>query len=211
MMTNDVQSFCGNYYRENRLNMKVVVLENEKEEKLFTEFIKQFEMVNKTDICVPRIKLFLSDCDGCLTDGGMYYSEFGDELKKFNTRDGMAFSLLRQMGILTGIITSENVKLNVRRANKLKLDIFESGCKKKIDNINKICDRYNIGIENVCYVGDDINDLESIKTVGFGCCPSDANQAVKEVADYVTSAKGGEGVIREIVELIRSQRYSDYF
>lgn len=151
---------------------------------------------------IPEIKLFLTDCDGCLTDGGMYYSEHGDELKKFNTRDGMGFSLLRKRGILTGIVTSESVDLNRRRAEKLKLDILESGCKDKVAAVRKICEERNIDIGNVCYIGDDINDVELLKLVGYGCAPSDASFAAKKAADYVTEAKGGEGVIREIVEQI---------
>ena len=149
---------------------------------------------------IPEIKLFLTDCDGCLTDGGMYYSEHGDELKKFNTRDGMGFGLLRQKGILTGIITSEKVELNRRRADKLKLDILESGCKDKVAAATKICAERGIALENVCYVGDDINDVELIKLVGYGCAPSDAMPQAKQAADYVTKAKGGEGVIREVIE-----------
>ena len=148
------------------------------------------------------IKMVLSDVDGTLTDAGMYYSEKGDELKKFNTRDGMGFSLLRQKGIVTGIITSENVELNKRRAEKLKLEILEQGCKDKLSVIKRICQERNIPIQNVCYVGDDINDIEAIKAVGYGCCPADAQQDVKSIANYVTKAKGGEGVIREIVQKI---------
>lgn len=151
---------------------------------------------------IPEIKMFLTDCDGCLTDGGMYYSEHGDELKKFNTRDGMGFALLRQKGIITGIVTSENVDLNRRRAEKLKLDILESGCKDKVAAIKKLCSERGIALENVTYVGDDINDIEVIKLVGYGCCPADAMPQVKEVAKYITKAKGGEGVIREVVEKI---------
>lgn len=151
---------------------------------------------------MPRIRMLLTDCDGCLTDGGMYYSEMGDELKKFNTRDGMAFALLRERGIITGIITSENVDLNRRRAEKLKLDILEAGCKDKLGTINRICDKRGIDLENVCYIGDDINDIEVIKAVGFGCCPADAMPEVLTVADYVTKAKGGQGVIREVVREI---------
>lgn len=161
--------------------------------------MKKKEMMD-TIVHVPDIKMFLTDCDGCLTDGGMYYSEKGDELKKFNTRDGMGFSLLQQKGIITGIITSENVDLNRKRAEKLKLDILESGCKDKLSTIKRLCEVYNIKIENVVYVGDDVNDLEAIKMVGFGCCPSDSIEKVKEVAKYVTKACGGKGVIREIVE-----------
>lgn len=145
------------------------------------------------------IKLFLTDCDGCLTDGGMYYSENGDEMKKFNTKDGMGFALLKEQGILTGIVTGETVELNRRRAQKLDLDIIESGCKDKLAAIKRICRNYKIGIEDVCYIGDDINDLEAIKAVGYGCCPADAMPEIKAVSKYVTNSKGGEGVIREIV------------
>lgn len=151
---------------------------------------------------IPEIKIFLTDCDGCLTDGGMYYSEKGDELKKFNTRDGMGFALLRERGIITGIITSENVDLNRRRSEKLKLDILESGCRDKLKSLRRICNERGISLSNVCYIGDDINDIETIKAVGYGCCPADAMQEVKKAADYVTNAIGGTGVIREVVEKV---------
>lgn len=148
---------------------------------------------------VPEIEMFLTDCDGCLTDGGMYYSEHGDELKKFNTRDGMGIALLRERGIITGIITSEDVELNRRRAEKLKLDILEAGCKDKLKAIKRLCEERGIDIKKVCYVGDDINDMEAIEAVGYGCCPADAMPEAKAIADYITAAKGGEGVIREVV------------
>ena len=151
---------------------------------------------------IPEIKLFLTDCDGCLTDGGMYYSEKGDELKKFNTRDGMGFALLKQKGILTGIITSESVDLNRRRAEKLKLDILEVGCKDKASAIKRICEERGIDFRNVCYIGDDINDVEAIKLVGFGCAPADAMPQVKAVAKYVAITEGGRGVVREVADKI---------
>ena len=163
-------------------------------------------LMKKNDITapkeIPEIKMFLTDCDGCLTDGGMYYSEHGDEQKKFNTRDGMGFALLRNKGIVTGIVTSENVDLNRRRAQKLKLDVLEAGCKDKVAAVKTLCEKYNVSLENVAYIGDDINDLDVIKMVGYGCCPADAMPQVRDAARYVTKAKGGEGVIREIVEAI---------
>ena len=148
---------------------------------------------------IPTIKMFLSDCDGCLTDGGMYYSEKGDELKKFNTRDGMGFKLLHQCGIITGIITSESVDLNRRRAEKLKLDILEAGCTDKLRTIKRLCEERGVEIGNVCYIGDDINDVEAIAAVGYGCCPADAISEVKAVSKYITKTNGGTGVIREVV------------
>lgn len=149
-----------------------------------------------------NIKMFLTDCDGCLTDGGMYYSEKGDELKKFNTRDGMGFSLLKSKGIITGIITSEDVNLNKRRAEKLKLDVIEQGIKNKLDVIKRLSQDYSIPLSNIAYVGDDINDLEVIKAVGFGCCPNNAVDEVKSVSSFVAKSNGGNGVIREIADFI---------
>lgn len=148
---------------------------------------------------VPEIKMLLTDCDGCLTDGGMIYTEKGDELKKFNTRDGVAFSILRKKGILTGIVTGEKVELNCRRAEKIKADILIDGCENKYRAVLRLCEERGIALENVCYVGDEINDLEMVKAAGFGCCPADAAAEVREVADYVSPVKGGDGVIRDVV------------
>ncbi len=148
------------------------------------------------------IKLFLTDCDGCLTDSGMYYSENGDELKKFNTHDGMGFKLLKDRGILTGIITGEDVILNKRRAEKLNVDFYISGCKDKVAEVKRICNKNSISLDNVVYIGDDINDIEVIKSVGWGCAPADAIPQVRKVARIVTEAEGGKGVIREIVDMI---------
>jgi len=151
---------------------------------------------------LPDIKMVLTDCDGCLTDGGMYYTEKGDELKKFNTRDGTAVALLRKQGILTGIITGENVTLNKRRVDKLNMDYYVPACHDKIAALKNICEESGIDIKNVAYIGDDIIDVDALKAVGFSACPSDAVAEVKEVAHYVAKAKGGEGVLREVAELI---------
>ena len=151
---------------------------------------------------MPEIKMFLTDCDGCLTDSGMYYSENGDELKKFNTRDGRGFQMLRENDIITGIVTSEDRELNRRRAEKLKLDILVGGCKDKLAAISDLCRQRGVDLKNVCYIGDDLNDLEVLEAVGFGCCPSDAVEQVKHIASFVTESKGGQGVIREVAELV---------
>lgn len=155
---------------------------------------------------IPEIKMFLTDCDGCLTDGGMYYSENGDELKKFNTRDGMGFALLRSRNIITGIVTGENLDLNTRRANKLKIEILEQDCKDKLSMIKRLCKERGVKLENVCYIGDDINDIDVIRAVGYGCSPADAIKEVREAAKYVTAATGGNGVIREVVDRIMSYK-----
>lgn len=156
----------------------------------------------KNDIAIPQIKMFLTDCDGCLTDGGMYYSEKGDELKKFNTKDGMGFRLLREQGIITGIITGEDRKLNQKRAEKLQVDEIFQNVKDKVVVIRQLCDKYHILPEQVTYVGDDVNDLEAIRFVGYGCCVNDAHDAVKQCADYVASRNGGQGAVREIIDMV---------
>lgn len=153
------------------------------------------------------IKLFLSDIDGTLTDGGMYYSENGDELKKFNTRDGMGMALLQEKGIKVGIITSEIRQLNLKRADKLKLDFFYQGKKNigKIDIAKEICKTMGISMQEVAYIGDDINCIELLSSVGLAACPSDANAKVKAIPGiHVMTKKGGEGCVREFCEMIMS-------
>lgn len=148
------------------------------------------------------IKLFLTDCDGCLTDGGMYYTESGDEFKKFNATDGMGFQLLRERGILTGIITSENTKMVLNRAKKIKADFLVQGEKNKLSAVRDICKGEEIELSEVAYVGDDINDLAVIKSVGFGLAVCNAVDSVKESAIYVSKRSGGNGAVREIIDWI---------
>lgn len=147
------------------------------------------------------IKLFLTDCDGCLTDAGMYYSEKGDEMKKFNTRDGMGFAILKKNGIKTGLVTGENVDLNRRRVEKLKIDFYAPGCNDKLWYTKELCASLGISLDEVLYVGDDINDLPLLKAVGFSCCPNDAVDEVKKAVDYISPRSGGSGVIRDIVDI----------
>ena len=146
------------------------------------------------------IKLFLTDCDGCLTDAGMYYSEKGDEMKKFNTRDGMWFAILKKNGIKTGLVTGENVDLNRRRVEKLKIDFYAPGCNDKLGYTKDLCASLGVSLDEVLYVGDDINDLPLLKAVGFSCCPNDAVDEVKKTVDYISPRSGGSGVIRDIVD-----------
>lgn len=154
----------------------------------------------------PQIKLFLSDVDGTLTDGGMYYSEKGDELKKFNTRDGMGFQLLREAGIKTGIITSENTEIVANRAKKLKIDFLVQGKRDggKLAATQEICRQLGITLNEVAYIGDDINCRELLEAVGVAACPADANTIIKNIASIqIMSRNGGEGCVREFIELIK--------
>lgn len=152
-----------------------------------------------------QIKLFLSDVDGTLTDGGMYYSEKGDELKKFNTSDGMGFQLLREAGIKTGIITSENTEIVTNRAKKLKIDFLVQGKRDggKLAAAQEICSQLGITLNEVAYIGDDINCRELLEAVKIAACPSDANTIIKNITSInVMNLKGGEGCVREFCEII---------
>ena len=149
------------------------------------------------------IKLFLTDIDGTLTDGGMYYSENGDELKKFNTRDGMGIALIRMAGIKVGIITSEDRELNLRRAEKLKVDFLRQGKSNggKLAVAEEIASEMGITLQNVAYIGDDVNCIELLSEVGLAACPSDANEKVKTIQGInIMERKGGEGCVREFID-----------
>lgn len=147
-----------------------------------------------------KIKMFLTDCDGCLTDGGMYYSENGDELKKFNTKDGMGLSNIRNKGVVTGIITGENTKIVERRAEKLHINELHQGVTDKLSVVRELAKKYHVSLEEVAYVGDDVNDIPVMEQVGFPCTVNDANSKVKELATYISSYNGGYGAIRDIIE-----------
>jgi len=152
---------------------------------------------------MAKIKLFLSDVDGVMTDAGMYYTASGDEFKKFNTHDGMAFNLLREAGIKTGIITTENTTIVERRAAKLKIDYVYQGAgfKGKLAAAMEICAKENITLNEVAYIGDDINCIELLKAVGLAACPANSTKKVKAIPGIIHLQKsGGEGAIREFVD-----------
>lgn len=152
-----------------------------------------------------QIKLFLCDVDGTLTDGCMYYSENGDELKKFNTRDGMAFQMLREKGIKTGIITSEITQIVANRAKKLKVDFLYQGKRDggKLAAAQEICQQLGITLQDVAYIGDDVNCIELLKAVGVKACPADACDEVKSISGIkIMTRKGGYGCVREMIEFM---------
>lgn len=165
---------------------------------------KENEKSNGADL-----KMFLTDCDGCLTDGGMYYSEDGNELKKFNTRDGMGFALLKERGIITGIVTGEKTNIAERRAQKLQIDEIHQGVKNKLDVIVCLAEKYHVALDEIAYVGDDINDIEVLEKVGFPCTVNDASEDIKGKAKYVSKRNGGEGAVREIIDMILARNVKE--
>ena len=150
-----------------------------------------------------KVKLFLSDVDGTLTDGGMYYSEMGDEIKKFHTRDGAGFAILKSKGIKTGIITSEVTQIVERRAKKLNIDFLIQGAvyEGKLDAVRSLCTKLAISLSDVAYIGDDYNCYELLSSVGLAACPADAMRKIKLIPGInIMTLKGGEGCVREFIE-----------
>ena len=157
------------------------------------------------------VKLFLTDVDGCMTDGGMYYTESGDEFKRFCVYDGMGIVLLRKAGIPCGILTSENTAIGLKRGQKLGLEYIYTSVGRVVDGVkmtkldaaNEICKELGITLENVCFVGDDVNDLDLLQHAGIAACPANAVAVVKAVPGIIHLTKnGGDGAIRELCEMI---------
>lgn len=156
------------------------------------------EMKNR----IRQLKLVVSDCDGVLTDGGLYYLEDGQEMKRFHVLDGMGFLMLKEHGIKTGLITGESNDLVKRRAERLKLDYVILGTKDKLGALQEICRDMQIDIREAAYIGDDTFDVPAIEGCGFGVVPADALPYIKERADFVTEKGGGKGCFREIADRI---------
>lgn len=150
-----------------------------------------------------KIELLITDNDGVLTDAGVYYGVNGEELKRFSIRDGMGVERLRKLAqVETGIMTGERSPSVAKRAEKLKISELHLGIKDKISKLNEVMERLQLSLEQIAYIGDDVNDLEVMKQVGLTATPNDGMSMVKEVADYICENKGGNGAFREFAELI---------
>lgn len=152
-----------------------------------------------------HIRLLLTDVDGVLTDGGMYYANSGDELKRFNVKDGMGLQLLQKHGIKVGVITSENTRLMENRARKLGVDYIYQGKRDggKLAIAQEICEKEGITLQDVAYIGDDVNCLEILRAVGYAACPSDAVPQVRAVENiHIMTRQGGKGCVRELCDIL---------
>lgn len=151
---------------------------------------------------LKKLKLIILDVDGVLTDGGMYFSENGDQIKKYNTKDGMAILALKKKGVINFGIISSGFKAQMvkSRADLLQIDHFYVGRDPKIDILMGWCQKLNIDLSQVGMIGDDINDLEVMKSIGFSVAPADAVPIIKAHADLVLQKKGGEGCVREFID-----------
>jgi len=148
-----------------------------------------------------KIKIVLTDVDGVLTDGGVYYSSEGDMMKKFHVRDGMGISLLRKNDIPTIIVTKESTKMVKKWSKNMKAKLFD-GVKYKEKILKEICQQYEVNPSEIAYIGDDLNDVNLLKLVGLAAVPKDGTQIAKKSCNYICQTNSGKGVFREVAELI---------
>ena len=168
---------------------------------LYSLLFKPMFIETKVLAKLKNIKLLVLDVDGVMTDGGMFYTESGDQFKKYNTKDGMGIQQLVKKNFQIAIISSGfKVEMVRARAELLGIQNCYVGREPKLGILKNLCNELNIELKNVALIGDDINDLEMIENIGFSACPSDAVQLVKKQADLVLSTKGGHGCVREFID-----------
>lgn len=161
-------------------------------------------------LCQP-IEVILADVDGVLTDGSIFFTNEGVEIKRFHIRDGLGIRLWQQAGGKFGLITGRTSHIVNVRAAELGIEIVRQGTEKKLTVVKEILAQLNLQPEQACYVGDDLPDLAALRYVGFGAAPADACVDVRQAADYVTTVTGGHGAVREVIELIlrAQERWDD--
>ena len=151
---------------------------------------------------MQRIHLLCLDVDGVLTDGSLYFTESGRELKTFSSQDGHALKMLRSTGIATAIITGRTTRLVTRRARELSIDHLFQGARDKREAFAGLLARTALDAEQVAHVGDDIPDLAILQLAGLALAPANLNPTLRPWVDLVTEAPGGGGAVRELCELI---------
>lgn len=151
---------------------------------------------------IEKLKLFVFDIDGVLTDGKLYYSSLGEKLKVFNVKDGIGIILLKKENFKVVFLTGRTGCAIKRRAKDLKIDLLLENVREKEKVMGEIMKKFGFTKEETFFMTDDIVDLKCCSMAGFVAVPQDGAEEVKKIADYVTEKKGGEGAVREVIELI---------
>jgi len=168
--------------------------------------MRQYNLVKK----IRPLKGMLLDVDGVLTPGGIWHSDYGDSFKKFDVRDGLALFALHKLDIRLGIITGKESKIVGARAKELRIDDIYQDSPIKMPAFEDFTDKHGFDASEVAFIGDDIIDVPVMKACGFSACPSDGAFVARRNADWVTRASGGNGAIREVVEIIVSAKLGVY-
>jgi len=155
---------------------------------------------------ISLIKLILLDVDGVMTDGGIILGPGDIELKRFHVQDGMGITLAKAAGLLVGILTSRDSEIVTKRAKELGIDEVQQGLFNKEEGYLTILKKYRLRDEEIAYIGDDILDIPILERVGFSACVADGAEEAKKVSHYITEKKGGDGAVREVVEMLLEGR-----
>ena len=147
-----------------------------------------------------KVKIFIIDVDGTLTDSGIYYDQEGNELKKFCTKDAAGIFAARSCGMKIMILTGRESNATKRRMEELGVDYLVQNIKDKAEYLEEFIKENGLLKEEVGYIGDDLNDIKAMLLAGFRACPSDACQEIKKISDYVSNINGGHGAVRDILE-----------
>ena len=149
-----------------------------------------------------EIKAIAMDVDGVLTDGGVWWGPNGEEWKRFHFADIMGLSLARKSGMVIALLSGENSPLVDRLAEKLGITDVHKGCKDKASALRSFSERHGLRLQEICFIGDDVNDLPALAIVGLSACPADARPTVRENCQVVTKLSGGNGAVREVVDML---------
>ncbi|MBO5248793.1 MAG: HAD-IIIA family hydrolase [Clostridia bacterium] len=153
-----------------------------------------------------KIKLMVLDVDGTLTEDGIYYDSNGKEIKRFNVKDGLGVLVARNAGLKFAIITGRVSPMVQRRAEELEIEYLIQGVQKKYSALLNLAEKCALSLDEIGYIGDDLNDLQCMEAVGFCACPEDAVPQVKKICHHISPMRGGNGAVREILEYLLSQR-----
>ena len=151
---------------------------------------------------VAKIKAIAMDVDGVLTDGGVWWGPNGEEWKRFHFADIMGLSLARKSGMVVALISGENSPLVDRFASKLGIVDVHKDCKDKASALRTFSERHGLSLQEICFIGDDVNDLSALSIVGLSACPADARPSIREHCQVVTKLAGGNGAVREVVDML---------
>lgn len=151
---------------------------------------------------LSKIEFILMDLDGCLTTGHIIYSSNGEDIKMFHTHDGFGITRGKELGLKFAVISGRSSKVNKMRVEKLKIDYMFEDVDDKREPYELLKKKYNLKDENFAFIGDDVIDIELLKVVGFSCCPNSAVEEVINEVDYICDKRGGDGAVREIIDLI---------
>lgn len=146
-----------------------------------------------------NIEWLVIDVDGTMTDGGLYYDSYGNELKKFNTKDAAGIFAAHRAGIKLIVLTGRTCKATEKRMKELQIDYLFQGISNKKEFLNRFMEKHRIKKEEIGYIGDDLNDFYSMQLTGYVGCPADSCAEVKNIADYISYLNGGAGAVRDII------------